>query len=111
MVRREKNLPSETVGPAGTSIRRNPGVALVWPTRWDGWSVFTDDEGGVLFDVGEPHGVRWFAEGRAATRREVLASIASGLPLLASAAAEEGQEALDQLEAMRTRALALVPSA
>jgi len=111
MTRRERHMPAEAVPPAGFSIRRNPGVALVWVTVHKGWHAFRDGDGGILFDVGEPRRVRWYAEGRAATRAEVLASIESGLPLLLDAAGAGGAEAVNELEAMRQRALILVPSA
>lgn len=105
--RREGNLPEERVAPAGEMIRRNPGVALVWTTNRP--SMFNDGEGGLLFDVGEPVAVRWFAEGRDATRDEILTSIESGLPLLAEMAAAEGPEAIAALHAMHRRALELIP--
>ena len=47
------------------------------------YELFADHQGRPLITVGDPlPPVRWFAEGRAATREEVLASIASGLPTL-----------------------------
>lgn len=109
MRRNEKGLPEERQAPPGVMIDRSPGVALVWVTRK--YKRFTDGQGGQLFDVGEPTEVRWFAEGRPATRDEVLASIASGLPLLARPAAEEGPEALAALERKTFAAMALLPEA
>lgn len=111
MTRRGRHLPEGSQWGAGNAILRNPGVALVWVARYNGWQTFRDENGGVLFDVGEPLRVRWYAKGRAATRAEVLASIESGIPLLAAEAAKEGPGAMDELMTMRTRALALVPSA
>lgn len=109
MVRREKGVPVEAKVPAGISIRRNPGVALVWLTRTSRW--FRDPGGdGVLFDVGEPLETHWFAEGREATRAEVLASIESGLPILRDMAVDEGPEALAELMNQHAEALALVPA-
>lgn len=108
MGRRESRMPEEAIHPAGTMIRRNPGVALVWITRR--WRLFPDGSGGVLIDVGDPVETMWFAHGREATRDEVLASIDSGLPILQDMAAAEGPKALEQLEAQRVRALELVPA-
>jgi len=106
MRRREAGRPEEAVKPAGDMIERNPGVALVWITR--GTRTKRDPDGGILFDIGDPLEVLWYAEGRPATRAEVLASIESGLPLLAEVAAEEGAEKV--LARMAERALALVPA-
>lgn len=108
MHRRESRLPEEARNPAGTMIRRNPGVALVWITRR--WTWHRERSGGVLFDVGEPLETHWFAEGRPATRDEVLASIESGLPLLRDVAVEEGPDALAALMTMHAAAMDLVPA-
>lgn len=105
MVRRENRMPEGCVGPAGTMIRRNPGVTLVWVTR-----SFTRIrvDGGVLFGVGEPEELRWYAEGRQATQVEVLASIESGLPILRAEAEMEGPGAVRELELMHADALRLL---
>lgn len=104
MVRRERGIDHHHV--AGVMIPRNPGVALVWSTRT--WRTFLAPNG-VLFDVGEPSACRWYAEGRAATRAEVLHSIDTGLPLLREQAARQrGADA--ELDAMTARALTLVPA-
>lgn len=105
MVRRDRHMPEDHVEPAGFSILRNPGVALVWVTRR--WSTFPDHEGHLLFNIGEPDQTYWYAHGRDATRAEVLASIESGLPLLQEMASAEG--ALDELDQQTKLALATVP--
>jgi hypothetical protein len=65
---------------AGVMLERNPGVTLVWQTlRPD---MFGVGRGAVLFNIGPPHCVEWYAQGRAATRAEVLESIAGGTPAL-----------------------------
>ncbi|MFD4569344.1 hypothetical protein ACFWOX_33905 [Streptomyces sp. NPDC058467] len=106
MRRRGNNLPDEAADPDGIMIDRNPGVALVWISRT--WRVRTDYR---LFDVGDPTETRWYAEGREATRSEVLASITSGLPLLRAEAEKDRRPAaaLAELDRQYTRALALVP--
>jgi hypothetical protein len=75
------------VQPAGEMLLRNPGVALVWMTRW--FRVVRPPQGmgqdGILFDLGEPTEALWFAQGRPATRAEVVASIESGMPALEAA--------------------------
>lgn len=108
MTRRERHLPEGAAEPAGFMIRRNPGVALIWVTRYNGWAPFRAP-GGLLFDIGEPEWVEWYAQGRRATRTEVLASIDSGLPILRQAAEAEGAEALADLDRQHAAALELVP--
>lgn len=108
MRRRESGLPENGVEPAGVMLRRNPGVALVWSTRHP--SMFNDGNGGVLFDIGEPLSVSWWAHGREATRDEVVASIESGLPALAAVAAQDGPDAEAELERRTVTAMELVPS-
>lgn len=108
MHRREARMPEEAVTPAGIAIPRNPGVALVWLSRT--WRPYRDPKGGWLFDVGTPIETRWFAEGRPATRDEVLASIESGLPILRDMAVEEGPDALAALMNMHAAAMDLVPA-
>lgn len=106
----EANLPHGVAEPAGTMIRRNPGVALVWMTlRPD---HFGDGRGGVLFDIGAPHAVEWYAEGRDATRDEVVASIESGLPLLQDMVRQDPrpEEAAAELAARLGAAMLLVPA-
>lgn len=105
---RKAGVPDEARNPAGTMIRRNPGAALVWLSR--AWRPYRDPAGGWLIDVGAPVGVRWYAEGRPATRDEVLASIESGLPILRDMAVEEGPDALAALMTMHAAAMGLVPA-
>ncbi|MFJ5151426.1 hypothetical protein ACIQCF_07525 [Streptomyces sp. NPDC088353] len=106
MRRRDTGLPETAVEPDGTMIRRNPGVALVWTSRT--WRLQPHHR---LWTVGDPIETRWYAEGRPATRAEVLASINSGLPLLRAEAEQDRQPAaaLAELEAQHARALELVP--
>ncbi len=106
--RNEKGLPAEAKDPAGIMIARNPGVALVWvTTAYRQVRV----EGGLLFDVGEPVSVHWYAEGRQAMREEVVASIASGLPILEEAAIADGPAASAELLRRLQSAMALLPVA
>lgn len=107
MRRRDSNLPEDATEPDGIMIRRNPGVVLVWVTR--NWRIRDDLS---LFHVGDPMETRWYAEGREATRDEVLASIDSGLPLLRAEAEEDPRPAaaLAELDRQHARALELVPA-
>ena len=63
-----------------SSLKRNPGVVLLWTTRSDPMPFRAP--GGLLFTLPDPVSVLWFSEGRSATRAEVIASIESGLPAL-----------------------------
>lgn len=64
---------------------------------------------GILFTVGDPVETLWFAEGRPATRDEVLASIDSGLPILRQQAEQDGEDALLELDRLHNQALELLP--
>lgn len=80
--RRENNLPEDHRPSGGEMIARNPGVtALITCLRY---SIRRAGHG-VLFDLGEPDQVEFFAEGRPATRAEVQHSIDTGLPILRQA--------------------------
>lgn len=104
--RRESNLPEGMVDPAGIMLKRNPGVALVWFTRnWDVVQV----SNGLLWFLGDPAEVAWYAHGRQATNAEVMASIESGLPILQEMAEAEGSDAVTALEKQVTVAMLLVP--
>jgi hypothetical protein len=110
MVRREGGLPEGCRDPAGEMIRRNPGVVCLWPTRT--YALHVDGRGGVLIEIGDPappYGVTWHAEGRAATRAEVLAAIDSGLPILRGMAEADGPKVVEQLGRMHARALLYLP--
>lgn len=103
-VRREIGLPAGTCDPAGEFIERNPGACAVW--RCQDYEIFGAGNG-FLFQVGEPTEVRWFAEGRQATRDEVLDSIESGLPILMEKAKHDNAEAV--LLKMRDAVLQYLP--
>lgn len=94
MKRREGGLPEDATMP-GIGIMRNPGASFVWVTRI--YFPFGDGKGGVLFRMGDPESVEWYAEGRPATRGEVEASVESGLPLLREVA-EAQPGGVDQLD-------------
>lgn len=102
MRRNEKALPEHSL-PGGIHLDRNPGATALWvmkmPNRPDPFRVpASDGEGmGTLFALPEPDRVEWFAEGRPATRAEVLIAIASGMPFLRELAEKDGPEAVAAL--------------
>lgn len=107
MRRNEKDLPDGHREPAGVMIRRNPGAIAIWVTR-DYRCV--RESNGVLFRLGDPERVLWFAEGRKATRAEVLHSIETGLPLLYEAAEADGPDAVAAIPKMVARAETYLPA-
>lgn len=106
-VRREGNLPDEAEVSAGIMIARNPGVtALIAARRW-----WTQPHGGsMLIRFDQVTSVRWFCEGREATRDEVAYSIGGGLPELVRMAQAEGPEAERQLGVMYADAQKWLPA-
>jgi hypothetical protein len=112
MKRNDKDLPAGEA--AGIMIRRNPGVTLVWTSRnWKAYRAPAGHEGnsGVLFNIGDPVEVKWYREGRAATRAEVVESIDSGLPILREMAEKEGVAAVMELQRLYHRVQPLIPAA
>jgi hypothetical protein len=114
MARNEKGMYDDDGNPtrglseaSGHAIKRNPGAVCVWTTKT--FKPFRPPGGGVLFSLGPPMETMWFAEGRRATRKEVMASIDSGYPTLQELAREEGPEALAALATQRDIAMELVP--
>jgi hypothetical protein len=93
MSRNEKGM-EETQELGGYMLKHNPGVCAVWLAR--DFRLYPV-ENGMLFRIGEPAAVLWFAHGRAAKRDEVLDAVKRGLPYLLDAARDEGQAAVDAL--------------
>jgi hypothetical protein len=65
----------ETENFAPHQLMRNPGVSALWSTRDYQMSLHQG-----LIEFGEPSQVWWFAQGKLATRAQVIASLESGLP-------------------------------
>jgi hypothetical protein len=112
MVRRERGLPAG-VGNSGVAILRNPGVCLVWVC--ESWNTYRPPVGGqfgVLFRFGPPKLTSWWANGRPASRAEVLESIDSGVPLLEAECDRDDDPALARRELARLhqRALRYLPA-
>lgn len=116
MRRNEKGIgegieAGELVEAAGLPIDRNPGVACLWMTR--SYRTFRPHAGapGILFELGEPARVEWYANGKPATREEVDAAIRTGLPLLRDTSRQEGTAALAALDRYIGRVTPLLPAA
>jgi hypothetical protein len=109
MRRNDKGLEETgAVQAAGIMISRNPGVTLLWITK--SYRLVQAGDG-VLFRLGPAARVFWYAEGRTATRAEVDASIASGLPLLEAEAVKDGPEGIAALQKAVMESQALLPGA
>jgi hypothetical protein len=91
----------------GIMIQHNPGAVLIWITKTFKPMRAGD---GVLFSIGEPTRVSWWAEGRQATRAEIDASIEKGLPFLRKQATRDGPDALVELDREIERAKKLLPA-
>lgn len=116
MRRNEKDLPDGHKKPAGIHIDRNPGCACVWIVGQTDFQIVRLQrepgiEAGIMFRLGKPKEVLWFALGRAAKRSEVIESIDSGYPLLAEAANLDGVKAVLELNQMKQDAMKLLPAA
>jgi hypothetical protein len=94
-LRREANLPDQRKPAPGIALARNPGVTMLWMTK--SFVAFKTPDGGQLVEMGPSIHLYWIAEGRAAVRAEVMASITSGMPSLQAIADAESQEASDAL--------------
>jgi hypothetical protein len=109
------DLPEEGYKAGGeeVAIQRNPGVTALY-TMTDYKPRWVDSGGGrksLMFTLGEPVEVTWWAHGRTATREEIMASIEGGLPILRKMAEAEGKDAIEHLEQITERGLKLVPAA
>jgi hypothetical protein len=107
MRRNEEGLPDLTESAAGNPIAHNPGATLVWITK--SYKPFRVPNG-ILFEIGDPVEILWVKEGRRATRAEIDAAIAKGLPLLREQASAEGPDAIRELDNYIKRAEKLLPA-
>lgn len=94
MRRNDHDMPAEHQHPGGIMLTRNPGCSLLWITH--DYAVVRTPTGPII-RMGEPVELVAYAEGRLATRDELEASIASGLPLLSDIASRDGEDAIKEL--------------
>jgi hypothetical protein len=106
--RNPHELPDNHTQAAGIPLARNPGATLIWVTRL---YQLMPTKNGMLFSLGAPTSLEWYARGRTATREEAMGSIDSGLPALRKIAELEGPEAVAELEEQAKQAMALLPAA
>ena len=104
--RNAKNMPAHAPMP-GIGIERNPGCMALYETAVFGrFGTPT----GPLVGLGKPTRIDWWAEGKPATRAQVLDSIESGYPLLMDVARAEGHAAVKELVRLREFAMELLPA-
>lgn len=103
MRRNKVDLPENNI--AGIPIMRNPGVTALWVTR--NFRVFHAGNG-YLLRLGEPEEVKFYSQGRAATREEVLGAMNTGLPFLREECATPA--ALAELDVWYRGAMRLLPA-
>jgi hypothetical protein len=96
-------VPGSTVAPG--AIAGNPGACCVWITET--YRPYRAEDT-FLIRVGEPVEVLWYAEGKPATRAQIMESFDRRLPLLQEVAREHGEEAA--LAAQVERTMALLPT-
>lgn len=106
MRRNTNELPPEGYTLEGAQPH-NPGAVVVWITR--SYTVMPVERG-VLFRIGEPEEVRWFANGRAAERGEVIEAMEKGMPVLIDIAQREGEESVRKLMQQIVIARRLIPA-
>lgn len=98
------NLPDGGVSlPHG--LPGNPGAAAIYTTET--FKPYRTG-GSWLIELGAPHEVSWWAEGKIATRQQILDSLDARLPLLREVAAEHGEEI--PLQKAVDRAMELLPA-
>jgi hypothetical protein len=111
-LRRESNLPPTAVmHPSG--LERNPGVAMVWVCKdyqLIPGTYSKESPASYLVRMGKPSKVHFYAQGRPATRDEIVESITTGLPHLEEAARAQGPAALEALERQVVTAMKLIPA-
>ncbi len=107
--RRTDGLPEDKQDAAGFGLKRNPGAVGVWVTK--SYRPFRPDAGnsGILFRIGDPEEVLWFANGREATREDVQQSVDTGLPSLWELAELDGPEGKLALQQSIDRFAPLLP--
>lgn len=107
MRRNEVDVPVGTT--AGLALEHNPGATLIWITK--NYRPISDHRGGVLFEIGKPHELVWYAEGGKATRAQVEAAFEKGLPFLRDTAQKhDGPDGVAELEKRIADARKLLPA-
>lgn len=94
--RKTAALPPKTMAPPGVHLDRNPGVTALWTTREFKLIPMTDNR--RLISIGAPETIKWYHQGRDATRDEVQESLDDGFPVLWALARAAAVDSVVQLE-------------
>lgn len=97
MRRNEVDLPPGMIPAAGFHIEHNPGAMCLWMTTSYRLIEPAMGNAGVLFQLGDPTDLVWFAEGRLAMMDEVEAAVLKGLPQLKAIAELQGGGSVEAL--------------
>lgn len=116
MRRNTNDIPVDANQAAGVHIDRNPGCVCIWIVGQTDFKIMRLQsepgvQAGILFRLGRPKEVLWFANGRPARRQEIMDSINSGYPKLAEAANRDGVKAALALNELKQEAMRLLPTA
>lgn len=84
----------------------NPGAAAIWVTKS---YTLTPMHGDIHVTLGDPVEVHWYAEGKLATRQQILDSLARRLPLVREVAEKGGLGDVALLERMTAEAMEWIP--
>lgn len=103
---RDANLPG-TFERLPHGIRGNPGACAIWMTK--SYRPYPVEGGNFLIRIGEPLEVLWYAEGKPATRQQIMDSITARLPNLTVIAEQEGGFAPDALKKQLNATMSLLP--
>lgn len=112
-VRNERDMPAGGQV-AGLGLPHNPGACMIWSTKKLQPFAVNNSQGvgkGVLFKLGEPAAISFWAKGRRATRQEIDEAVSKGLPLLRSYAEKDGPAAVAMFNNMLLEFAKLLPAA
>jgi hypothetical protein len=101
--RNERELPEHVTIPG--MVPHNPGLSCLWVTH--DYSIRKVGDG-LLFEIGLPEGVEFYAQGRHANRGEIEAAIEKGMPFLLAEAKKGGIAQINRTMAERERAERLI---
>jgi hypothetical protein len=108
LAKRAPNMGGPETVP-GIMLEHNPGVTALWTTRTYRTQKQKHPPGTILFNIGSPINVEWYAKGRPASAMEVMSGFNVGLATLREIAKDEGPESEAELQRLLEKALALLP--
>lgn len=108
---RTTQMPEESRGHIG-GLPGNPGAVCIWITKsFKPYQVPGGGKDDWLIRIGDPLRVLWYAEGKPATRQQILDSFERRLPALKEIATMEGPHAEAALSEQVEKTMELLPTA